>query len=82
MCVCVCVCVGGGGGGGGGGGNDKMQSPNASLLGRSTVMEYAEVAADDPVMYGDGGLALSDTTQLYCPESRDILRAEKTIMDR
>ena len=78
MCVCVCV----GGGGGGGGGDDKMQSPNASLLGRSTVREYAEVAADDPVMYGDGGLPLSDTTQLYRPESSDILRVEKTIMDR
>ena len=40
------------------------------LLGRSTVREYAvEVAEKDPLMYGDGGLALTDASQVYCPES-------------
>ena len=54
-----------------------------SLLGRSTVREYAvEVAERDPVMYGDGGLALTDASQVYCPESRVRLREEKTNMER
>ena len=53
------------------------------LLGRSTVREYAvEVAEKDPLMYGDGGLALTDASQVYCPESRVRLRVEITIMDK
>jgi len=40
------------------------------------------VAAGDPVMNGDGGLALSDASQLYCPESSVMLRVEKTTTDR
>ena len=54
-----------------------------SLLGRSTVREYAvEVAERDPVMYGEGGLALTDASQVYCDESRVRLREEKTNMER
>ena len=54
-----------------------------SLLEFSTVREYAvEVAERDPVMYGDGGLALTDASQVYCPESRVRLREEKTNMER
>ena len=54
-----------------------------SLLGCSTVREYAvEVTERDPVMYGDGGLALTDASQVYCPESRVRLRDEKTNMER
>ena len=49
-----------------------------SLLGRSSVREYVvEVAEGDPLMYGDGGLALTDASQVYCPESRVGLREEK-----
>ena len=54
-----------------------------SLLGRSTVREYAvEVAERDPVMYGEGGLALTDASQVYCDESWVRLREEKTNMER
>ena len=54
-----------------------------SLLGRSTVREYAvEVAEGDPVMYGDGGLALTVASQVYRPESRVRLREEKTTLER
>ena len=54
-----------------------------SLLECSTVREYAvEVAERDPVMYGDGGLALTDVSQVYCPESRVRLRDKKTNMER
>ena len=54
-----------------------------SLLGRSTVREYAvEVAEGAPVMYGDGGLALTDASQVYCPESRVRLREENTTLER
>ena len=40
------------------------------------------MAAGDPVRYGDDGLALSDTSQLYCPESSVMLRVEKTTTDK
>ena len=54
-----------------------------SLRGCSTVREYAvEVAERDPVMYGDGGLALTDASQVYCSESRLRLREEKITMER
>ena len=54
-----------------------------SLHGGSTVREYAiEVVERDPVMYGDGGLALTDASQVYWPESRVRLREEKTTMER
>ena len=37
-----------------------------SLHGRSTIREYAvEVAEGDPLMYGDGGLALT-VASLHC----------------
>ena len=41
-----------------------------------------EVAEKDPVMYGDGGLALTDASQVYCPESSVKLREENTTMER
>ena len=54
-----------------------------SLHGRSTVREYAvEVAEGDPLMYGDGGLALTDASQVYCPESRVGLRVEMITLER
>ena len=40
------------------------------------------MAERDPVMNGDGGLALTDVSQVYCPESRVRLREEKTNMER
>jgi len=40
------------------------------------------VAERDPVIYGDGGLGLTDASQVYCPESRVRLREEKTNMER
>ena len=44
--------------------------PYNSSLGHSTVREDAvEVAEKDPLMYSDGGLALRDVSQMYCPES-------------
>ena len=33
-------------------------------------------------MYGDGGLALTDASQVYCPESSVKLRGENTTMER
>ena len=40
------------------------------------------MAERDPVMYGDGGFALTDASQVYCPESMVRLRDEKTNMER
>ena len=40
------------------------------------------MAERDPVIYGDGGLALTDASQVYCPESWVRLREEKTNMER
>ena len=63
--------------------DEEIAKSYNSLLGCSTVRKYAvEVAERDPVIYGDGGLALTDASQVYCPESRLRLREEKTNMER
>ena len=63
--------------------DEEIAKSYNSLLGCSTVRKYAiEVTERDPVMYGDGGLALTDASQVYCPESRVRLREEMITLER